>query len=108
MARPPQRWTEQELEADARVSADVFVARRKAEQARRAQAIAEHAPEYRQDFLDLLASTNDLRAIAGASLQGRRLLRAARFVAIPFISDDDLDCIVTFLRSLQRAAKAGH
>ncbi|MEK6702650.1 MAG: c-type cytochrome [Planctomycetota bacterium] len=26
----------------------------------------------------------------------------------PAISDDDLDCIVTFLRSLQRAAKAGH
>ena len=93
MPRPPQRWTEQELEADAKASSDVFVARRKAERARREQAIAEHAPEYRQDFLDLLASTNDLREITGASLQNRRLLRAARFVAVPFISDDDLDSL---------------
>ncbi len=93
MPRPPQRWTEQELEADAKVSTDVFVARRKAERARREQAIGEHAPEYRQDFLDLLASTTDLREVTGESLRNRRLLRAARFVAIPFISDDDLDSL---------------
>ena len=93
MPRPPQRWTEQELQADAKVSTDVFVSRRKAERAQREQAITEHAPEYRRDFLELLAATNDLRAITGASLQDRRLLRAARFVAIPFISDDDLDSL---------------
>jgi hypothetical protein len=93
MPRPPQRWTEDELDADAKVSSDIFVARRKAERAQRERAIAEHAPEYRQDFLDLLAATNDLREITGASLQERRLLRAARFVAIPFISDDDLDSL---------------
>ena len=93
MPRPPQRWTEQELQADAKVSTDVFVARRKAERAQREQAITEHAPDYRQDFLDLLAATSELRAITGASLQDRRLLRAARFVAIPFISDDDLDSL---------------
>lgn len=93
MPRPPQRWTEHELQADAKVSTDVFVARRKAERAQREQAITEHAPDYRQDFLDLLAATSDLRAITGASLQDRRLLRAARFVAIPFISDDDLDSL---------------
>jgi hypothetical protein len=93
MPRPPQRWTEKELKADAKSSADNFVARRKAERTRREQAIADHAPEYRQDFLDLLAATDNLRGITGASLQDRRLLRAARFVAIPFISDDDLDSL---------------
>lgn len=93
MPRPPQRWTEQELETDARASTEIFVARRKAERARREQAIAEHAPEYRRDFLDLLAATNDLRDTTGESLQARPLLRAARFVAIPFISDDDLDSL---------------
>lgn len=93
MPRPSQRWTEQELEADARASADAFVARRKSERTRREHAIAEHAPEYGQDFIDLLAATDDLRQITGASLRERRLLRAARFVAIPFISDDDLDSL---------------
>lgn len=93
MPRPPQRWTDEELEADAKASTEIFVARRKAERARREQTIAEHAPEYRRDFLDLLAATTDLRAITGASLQDRRFLRAARFVAIPFISDDDLDSL---------------
>lgn len=72
---------------------EVFVARRRTERARREQAIAEHGPEYRQDFLDLLDATDGLRSITGASLQNRRLLRAARFVAIPFISDDDLDSL---------------
>jgi hypothetical protein len=93
MPRPPQRWTEDELEADAKVSSDIFVARRKAERAQREQVIAQHVPEYRRDLLDLLAATNDLREITGASLRDRRLLRAARFVAIPFISDDDLDSL---------------
>lgn len=93
MPRPPQRWTEPELEADATTSMEVFVARRRTERARREQAIAEHGPEYRQDFLDLLDATDGLRSITGASLQNRRLLRAARFVAIPFISDDDLDSL---------------
>jgi XamI restriction endonuclease len=93
MPKPPQRWTDDELEADAKASTEIFVTRRKAERARREQAIAEHAPEYRQDFLDLLAATNNLREISGASLQDRQLLRAARFVAIPFISDDDLDSL---------------
>lgn len=93
MPRPPQRWTEQELAADAKTSTDVFVARRRTERARREQAIAKHVPEYRQEFLDLLAATDGLRSITGSSLQNRRLLRAARFVAIPFISDDDLDSL---------------
>lgn len=93
MPRPPQRWTEDELKADAKVSSEIFVARRKTERTQRERAIAEHAPDYRQDLLDLLAATNDLRDITGASLQDRRLLRAARFVAIPFISDDDLDSL---------------
>jgi hypothetical protein len=93
MPRPPQRWTESELKTDAAASTQIFVARRKAERVQREQAIAEHAPEYRQDFLDLLGATNDLRDITGTSLQDRRLLRAARFVAIPFISDDDLDSL---------------
>lgn len=69
------------------------MARRKAEQAQREQAITNHAPEYRRDFVDLLGATNNLRAITGASLRDRRLLRAARFVTIPFISADDLDSL---------------
>lgn len=93
MPRPPQRWTQAELTADAQRSSDVFVARRKAERARRERAIADDAPQYRHDLVDLLAATNDLRDITGASLQDRRLLRAARFVAIPFISEDDLDSL---------------
>lgn len=93
MPRPPQRWTQAELRADAQMSRDIFVARRKSERAQREQAIADHAPQYRRDLVDLLAATNDLRDITGTSLQDRRLLRAARFVAIPFISDDDLDSL---------------
>jgi hypothetical protein len=93
MPRPPQRWTKDELEADAKVSAERFVARRMEERARRQEAIAEHALEYRAELLDLLAATSDLRDITGDSLRERRLLRAARFVTIPFISDDDLDSL---------------
>lgn len=93
MPRPPQRWNEHELQADAMRSTEIFVARRSAEQARREQAIADHAPEYRRDFLDLLGATDNLRGITGTSLRDRRLLRAARFVTIPFISDDDLDSL---------------
>jgi hypothetical protein len=67
--------------------------RRKTERSRREQAIAIHALEYRKDFVDLLEATENLQNITGASLQDRRLLRAARFVAIPFISADDLDSL---------------
>jgi hypothetical protein len=55
--------------------------------------IANHAPGYRQDFIDLLTSTNDLRDITADSLKERRLMQAARFAPVPFISDDDLDTL---------------
>jgi hypothetical protein len=93
MPRPPQRWTDQELDADRRQSCSAFVARRQAERARRDERIKADAPGYAKDVRDLLKATNDLRKITGASLKVRRLLIAARFIAIPFISDDDLDTL---------------
>lgn len=93
MPSPPQRWTEQELQADARVSTDVFVARRKAEKRNASRRSSTTRPSIGK------TSSNSSRRPT-TSEQSRvhlcravRLLRAARFVAIPFISDDDLDSL---------------
>jgi hypothetical protein len=93
MPRPPQRWTTEELEQDRKTSCATFADRRRTEREQRDRTIAEDVPTYRSDFEDLLAATNNLRQITADSLGVRRLMRAARFVPVPFISDDDLDTL---------------
>lgn len=93
MPRPPAQWTQEELEADRKIAAAEFNRRRREERQVIDEAIKLHAPEYRSDAVALLEATNNLREITGESLSKRHVMRAARFSAIPFISDDDLDTL---------------
>lgn len=93
MPRPPQAWTETELQRDAATARRLFVSDRLAalrrEQAAYEAGIATHAKAVH----DLLARTSDLRSIDGNSLTRRDVLDIARYVVVPPISLDDLDTL---------------
>jgi XamI restriction endonuclease len=91
MPRPPERWNDAELRADAKRALELHVRQR------RAAVAAEHA-EYRKlverftdDAVELLARTNDLRDLSGQSIKHRATLNIARYAAVPLISTGDLD-----------------
>jgi hypothetical protein len=91
--RPPQTWTEKELQRDAEAARRLFVSDRLAalgrEQAAYESGIRAHAETVRE----LLARTHDLSKISARSINERAVLDIARYVVVPPISLDDLDTL---------------
>lgn len=93
MPRPPQAWTENELQQDADTARRLFIADRLAALRRERAAYEAGIATHAKAVLDLLARTSDLRRIDGNSLKQRDVLDIARYVVVPPISLDDLDTL---------------
>jgi hypothetical protein len=93
MPRPPQPWTLEELQTEAKVAKDLLRERREQEKLEKRELIEERGRDYRALLLELLAKTNDLANLANSTevLMSRSLLDMARYTALPFVSLDDLD-----------------
>lgn len=93
MPRPPQSWTERELQRETEAARRLFVADRLTalgrEQAAYEAGIAAHAETVRE----LLRRTHDLTSIDAQALEERAVLDIARYVVVPPISLDDLDTL---------------
>ncbi len=93
MPRPPQAWTEKELQRDADAARQLFVSDRLAALRREQAAYEAGIATHTKPVLELLARTSDLRKIDGDSLKQRDVLDIARYVVVPPISLDDLDTL---------------
>lgn len=93
MPRPPQAWTENELQRDADAARQLFVSDRLAALRRERAAYESGIATHAKAVLELLDRTGDLRKIDGDSLKHRDLLDIARYVVVPPISLDDLDTL---------------
>jgi len=93
MPRPPQTWTLEELAADAAVSRRLFVDERVAALDEEQEIYDQAVAAYSDSVRDLLDATADLRHLDGPSLMSRTRLDIAQYLAVPPISDDDLDTL---------------
>jgi len=91
--RPPGQWTTAELQADAAVAKQRFVADRLAALGREKQAYEDWVEEHSQPLRALLAASNDLRNLTGAAIQDRAGLDNLRYAIAPLVSLDDLDTL---------------
>ncbi len=93
MPRPPDSWTEKELEGDAAEARRRFVLERRSALAREQKTYAQWLVEYTSAVRRLLGASNDLRDLVASALTERELLNLARYLAVPPISLDDLDTL---------------
>ncbi len=91
MPRPPERWTEDELKADAQIALQVHVELRRAAAEEEHRQYIELVERFQADASELLERTDNLRQITGDSLKKRNVLELARYAAVPLISAGDLD-----------------
>jgi len=91
--RPPQAWTETELERDAEAARKLFVSDRLASLEREQAAYEAGIAAHGQAVHELLARTRDLTKIEARSLEERAVLDIARYIVVPPISLDDLDTL---------------
>jgi hypothetical protein len=91
--RPPQTWTEKELEKDAATARRLFVSDRLAALQREQIAYEDGTDRHAKTVADLLKRTDDLRKLDGGSLKDRAILDIARYIVVPPISLDDLDTL---------------
>lgn len=109
MPRPPQFWTEKELERDAAKARQLFVSDRLAALRREQAAYAAGTDSHAEAVRALLSRTGDLRKLDGDSLKQRDVLDIARYVVVPPISLDDLDTLTdsTFGRWVAQTTERG-
>lgn len=93
MPRPPQAWTRDELARDAATSRRLFVDERLAALERERDTYAEAVATYSKHVRALLDATVGLRHLDGQALRDRARIGIAQYLAIPPISDDDLDTL---------------
>ena len=93
MPRPPRSWTVDELKRDASKARWIFVEERRAALIREQGLYSDWLARYQALVCELLAESDNLRALTGSVLESRAFLDLARYLAVPPISLADLDTL---------------